>query len=331
MNRLAAALVIVLVGSARADDGHGFMHRLAAEVRARLGDAAAARRPALVPPVPVAVHWKAQRSGALDLGAPLVAMVGADLDGDGKGELYAVTAREVIAIGFAAGRPKELGRVAFAGDPAVPAPRDVVGAAIVDGNAVIATVSSWARGLRVTWRGGQLVADPGEPGFALCAGEQAQLEPGKNFFGSGASVIYAARCRRDLVDAQGHPLHVRAELAVTGKLDVSVETCAAGGAPCEPAVHHAYADVGVAFELADVDRDGTPEVIYAGAGAPGDPDTVRVVALGADAKQARLRKTFTAGGVAGLAVVDVDGDRVQDVFAAVRLVGSTRVDLWRLD
>ena len=38
-----------------------------------------------------------------------------------------------------------------------------------------------------------------------------------------------------------------------------------------------------------------------------------------------------AGGVAGLAVVDIDGDGVEDVVSAVRLVGSPRVDLWRLE
>jgi hypothetical protein len=35
---------------------------------------------------------------SFDLGAPLVALTAADLDGDGKPELYAVTSREVVAI-----------------------------------------------------------------------------------------------------------------------------------------------------------------------------------------------------------------------------------------
>src|SRR5206468_7233117 len=111
--------------------------RRAQPVRARLDAAAASHVARLVPPVPIAVKWKPQKLGSLDLGAPVVAVAAADLDGDGKAEVYLVTAREVIAVGFA-GRLHKLGHVAFGGDPAVPAPRDVVGTAVVDGRAVIA-------------------------------------------------------------------------------------------------------------------------------------------------------------------------------------------------
>src|ERR1041385_6412816 len=53
-----------------------------------------------VPPKKVAIKWRLTKIGTVDLGAPLVALTGADLDGDGHGELYAVTAREVIALGW---------------------------------------------------------------------------------------------------------------------------------------------------------------------------------------------------------------------------------------
>jgi len=107
-----------------------------------------------------------------------------------------------------------------------------------------------------------------------------------------------------------------------------VERC--HGATCQPIATHAYKDYGVALELADVDRDGRPEVIVTGAGAPGDPDAVKVMTLGGDEKKGLFRKTFT-GGVAGVAVVDGDGNGAPEVFAVVRLVGATRVDVWRLD
>ena len=284
-----------------------------------------------MPPVPVAVKWLPQKLGSIDLGAPIVALAAAELDGDGHGELYAVTSREVIAIGIVDKRLRELGRVAFASELAVPAPRDVVGAAVVEGRVLVASVSSFTRGLRVAWRGKALLGDPGDLGFVLCAGEHVQLAPGRNYFGDAANASYGTRCRKDLVDALGHPLAIRAQLSSTNKLDIAVERCAAGGTDCTHAADYAYTHVGVAFELADLDRDGTPEVIFAGAGAPGDPDDLRVVTFGDDEKKSKLRKSFTAGGIAAIAVTDLDHTGAPQVVAAVRLVGSTRVDLWRMN
>jgi hypothetical protein len=314
---------------AHADDGgRDYLARLAAAVRARLGDAAAAHVVRLVPPVPVAVKWKPQKLGSLDLGAPIVAVAAADLDGDGKAELYVVTGRDVIVASLA-GRVREQGRVAFGGEPAVPASRDLVGTAVVDGAALIASVSAWAVDLRVQWNGKSLTATPGASGFRVCE-ERLQLQPGRNHFREGAAALIGARCRSDLVDPAGAPLRIRGELSVTGTLDVAVERCAADGTACRPAASYRYKDVGVAFEIADVERDGTPDVIASTASAPGDPDAVRVIALGASAGKPSFKKPFN-GGVAGIAVADGDGDGVPEVIAVVRLAGATRVDVWRLD
>jgi hypothetical protein len=311
-----------------------FFHDLAHEVGQRLDDVIAANAPKLTPPTPVTVHWHAQKLGSIDLGATLVALAAADLDGDGKAELYALTARDVVAIKVRNHALDEAGRVVYTGELASPASRDVVGTAIVDGDAIAATASGWARGMRVRWRGNQLVGELVEAGFLLCPGERAQLAPGRNYFGgtggAGAGAIFTARCRDDMVDAVGHPLHARAALSTAGRLDIAVERCDAG-APCVPTgAKHELANVGVAFEIADVDRDGTPEVIHAGAGAPGDADAVKVVELGGDPKKPVFRKSWS-GGVAAIAVADIDGDGVLDVICAVRLVGATRVDLWRLN
>ncbi len=328
---LAAALVAVAAASALAGDGDGdgFLHRLMTEARQRLDAAATGRAPKLVPPQPVAMRRVLKKVGSLELGAPLVALTAADLDGDRKAELYAVTSREVIAIAIDR-RPRELARVAFAAEPAAMSPRDMVGTAVADGNAIVASVSSRAKSLRVHWKGRALVGEAGDPGFLLCPGERAELAGGRDYFTVGGAQLYGVRCRNDLVDAQGYPLHVRAALSIGNRLDIEVARCPPGGA-CEPATRFGHGEVGVAFELADLDRDGVPELIFAGDGAPGDPDTLRIASLGDDPKHPKLKRPFTAGGIAGIAAADVDGDGLVDVIVATRLVGATRVDLWRLE
>jgi hypothetical protein len=343
---LAVVLCCAAMPAAFADDRDpprgfdaGYLGRLAAAVRARLDDAATAHRTRLVPPVPVVVKWRPQKLGSFDLGAPIGAVAAADLDGDRRAELYVVTSREVIAASIA-GKVHELARVAFTGDPAVPASRDVVGTAVVDdrkrvagdgvdGGGLIAAVSAWAKDMRVQWDGKALTGKPGAPGFRVCS-DRMQLATGRNHFRDGSAALFGARCRGDLVDPAGAPLRVRGELSASGVLDVAVERCAGDGNACMPAGTYRYKDIGVAFEIADVDRDGTPEVIVSSASAPGDADAIRVIALGAPASKPAFKKSFN-GGVAGIAVADGDGDGVAEVIAVVRLAGATRVDVWRLN
>jgi len=338
---VVASVACAAAGSARADDG--YFTRLAGAVRAQLDEAATSHGAKLVPPVAVVPRWLPQKLGSLDLGAPIVAVAAADLDGDGKAEVYLVTSREVIAVSIAGKAIRELGRVAFTGEPAVPASRDVVGTAVVDGNALIAAASAWTKDLRVEWRGKTLTARHGAPGFRVC-GDRMQLAPGRNHFREGSAAVFGARCRDDLTDAAGYPLHIRGELSATGTLEVTVARCAPDGSACRPAGVFALKDVGFAFEIADVDRDGTPDAVVSSASAPGDADAVRVVPLpesvdaaphgkdraGNPAGKPLFKKPFN-GGVAGLAVADGDGDGVLEVIAVVRLPGATRVDLWRLD
>jgi len=262
MVRAGAVLVAVVTSGVAVASAQpapdAYLARLAATVQRRLDELAAGHAPKLVPPKPVAVRWKAARVGSLDLGAPLIAMTAGDLDGDGASELYVVTTREVVAFALRANKPVELGRVAFAGDRAVPAPRDAVGTAVVQGTELVAASSGWAQELRVSLAG-KPVAQPGEApgaGFLVCANERWQLAPGRNYFVAGGT-FHGVRCQSGLVDRAGTPLRVRAQLAITGKLGIAVERCARTGA-CEPAGAYEYANAGTAFEIADVDRDGTP-------------------------------------------------------------------------
>jgi hypothetical protein len=298
----ALLVLVMLTGVANAgrDD---FVQRLLAETRARIDAAIAARPPVLVPPKKIAVKWRLTKVASIDLGAPLLTLA------SGPGKLYAVTPHEVVALAVQGKKLVELTRVALTGERAIPAPRDIVASAIVNGDTLVVHVSSFATSMSLAWVDKALVATPGVAGFELCPGVTMQLTPGRNYFGD----LYMSRCA-SLVDVEGRALRVRGDVSVANKLTVT-----SGAQTFE------FKDAGVAIELADIDHDGTPEVIYSAAGAPGDADTLRVLSLGDDEKKPKLKKAFTAGGIAGIATVN------GEVFVAVRLVGSSRVDLWRIE
>lgn len=321
------ALGVLVSSSARAGSADDFFARLAAAARQSVDEVIAARAPKLVPPVPVTLTWKPVRLGSFDPGVPLVALIAADLDHDGKAELYAVTTREVIVLGVANKKVTELGRVAFVGDPAMPASRDPVGTAVVDKGEVVASSSAWDSDLRVSWQGKTLVAKAGQPGALVCPGERLMRVPGKNHFGDPNAPVYGVQCS-ELVDPIGAPLRLRAVL-VGMRLEITVERCGTTGG-CLPVAKHDLKDYGSVFAVADVDRDGKPDVIVTGAGAPGDPDAIKVMTLGGDTKKGLFRRTFQSG-VVGIGVGDSDGDGTVEVIVAVRLAGTTLLDLWRLD
>jgi hypothetical protein len=319
LRSLALVAAVASVAHANSVNSDDFLARLITSSRAEMAKLVAARAPKLVPPVPVKIAWKPVRLGSLDLGGQLVTVEAGDLDGDGKGELYAVTQREVLAIGLDK-KAKILARTPYTGEPASRLSRDFFGTAVIENTALVAKCSGWASELRVSWKNKALVGTLADAsaGNLVCKGERLVPVPGRNHFGDAANPIYDVRCRTDLVDPEGKPLTARATLAA-GKMLVTANDKT-----------FELKDYGVAFALGDVDRDGKPEIVVTGANAPGDPDAVKVMTLGGDEKKALFRKTFQ-GGVAGVAIVDGDGDGIAEVIAVVRLVGSPRVDIWRLD
>jgi hypothetical protein len=303
--------------------------------RADLAAAVAEMVPPPVPPVPVKVTWRPKRIASINLGTPLLALVGGDLDGDKRAELYAITERDVVV--FDVGKKvTERARAALPGDIPAIRPRDQVATAYIERGAVPelrVMTSSRGHGARYALEGKTLRELGQLDQFPACPGRTLALVQGRNHFGTQEAPVYGLRCRDDLVDRAGTLLSVTAELGAGGALSVTITprlaegaTSIYGGAPVEvPAVGYAY-------EVADVDRDGIVELIAAGAGAPGDRDVIKVISIegAAVAKKPKHRKAFT-GGVVAIAVADVDADGADEVIGAVRLPGSTKVDLWKLN
>jgi hypothetical protein len=223
------------------------------------------------------------------------------------------------------------------------APRDPVAAAVVVGSELRVRSSTSGAGARYTYKDGKLKAGKAIDGYPLCADRDGALAPGRDYFERPAqdalpadwpAKYWAAACRTGLVDAAGRALRVDAVLGAHGALAVDVTVrCAKDEAGCTAARATEIDGVGVAFAVADVDRDGAPEVITAADGAPGDADTVKVhtvPAAGGKLGKPLFKKAFS-GGVGGIVADDVDGDGDIEVVAAVRLAGASRVDLWLLD
>ena len=338
-----AVLVLALARPAPAsDEGGGPPPKgppTLADVYRLLDEELAAATASLTPPPPpVPVTWKAKRVASVDLGAPLLALAVGDLDGDRRGELVALTERAVVVMTPARRGLVEKARLALPADPAPVRPRDAVGALAIapgaDGVAEIwARSSSAGRGARYRLVDGALREVAPVDGFPFCAGHLVELVPGRNYATGADGPFLARRCRDDVVDGRGRKVRAEATVGVDGGLTLSVATrCPPGASDC-PADRTVRLDgAGVAFEVDAVDRDGTLEVITSAAGAPGDADAVQVRSLGAAGLSAKPRfKRGFSGGIAALGSGDVDGDGDRDVFAAVRLAGARKVDLWLLD
>jgi hypothetical protein len=280
--------------------------RLDGELRAYLGAPPASR--------PVRARRLAFRQlrAALELGGPLLALDAADLDGDGRAELIALTADETVVVALRDDGPSIVSRAPLSGPAPVPRPRGPVGALVVGADGQIHARSSEHAGA-----------------FPLCERAdkivEASLVPGQHLFtrdGVDLGVPAAALPPRFLAARCAGPVLAIVDAAGTLHLARAGDKAAWGRIP----------GVGTAFALADLDGDGALEVVVAGFRPPGAGDTLTFYRIGLDGSARALRRpTTTPGGVVALAAGDFDGDGAIDVVGAVRTGDPTRSDLWLAD
>ena len=314
-----------------------FFDEVWASIEAQLTRAVAENR--RKPPQPVTVKWKKKRLGAIDLGAPVLDIVASDLDGDSKDELVALTTTHVVVL-RKSGRRK-IQEVARLGLPDKTAPlrsRSPVGMLFVaDGGEIRARTSDQAEGIAASFDGKKLSEARRLAGWPLCADGTAELAGGRNYFDLGSVAwtsevshraidtdFVSARCRSGLVDPAGDQLEMFGFVDVDDSL---VVRCRSELGKCD-ARETVLKDVGYAFELADVDNDGHPEVVTTSTqpyGGTSDRVTIR-----SQGGSTLFSKTF-GGGVVGVCAGDIDGDGAREVIAVVRLVGATRVNVWTLN
>ncbi len=335
---LVTAVWLAMAGSApaeppRVEDAHdGFLAEALARAAARVD---VARR---VAPEPVSLTWQRRHLGDVALSGPLLDLAAADLTGDGKAEILALAPGEAVALARReAGALEVAGRVAFdALELAAIRPRDPVGVTSIragsGGLRWLARSSERAAAAVIGWRDDRLVLEGQKSGFPICEGVALKLEAGRNTFEpqtEGGEPLHAMRCRRDLVDPEGRPYALTVAVDADGGLHVETEPRCAPGAPCpEPAAAGA-ADRGYAIAVADLDRDGAPEVAAAARRAPGAPDEVAVWSLERGELVEVYRVEFR-GPVAGIAAADINGDGRDELIVAVRAPGRHRVELYTL-
>jgi hypothetical protein len=323
----AAFAALALPAASAAEPPRPGLSRILQRAAELLAEASSQRVPPLRPPVPREVRWKAVRVASVDLGEPLRALLGADLSGDGKSELYAATATQLVALGWSDRKLRELSRLALPGAPPPIEPRDPVVTLTRDPAAAAVLVRSSRRDLpaRAAWRGPQLVMESASGGFPMCPDRNPDLVSGRNYFLEGdGRPFWALVCDDTLVDASGRARSLWARLDTSGALTVHC-------VDCQPAWEAwSIADVGTAMVLADVNRDGQVEVIASSAGAPGDPDVVKVLRQPPTETPVEFRRAFS-GSIVGIAAGDWDGDGAVEIVVAVQLRGSAKWDLWRLN
>jgi len=288
------------------------------------------------------------RSGPLRLspriydfaGRQVLALAAADVDGDGRVELLALQPRTVTVLKLkqgARGWAKAL-MASLRSPLAGMSPRRVMGALVAqdldgDGRAeVLARSSELEKGARLTFDGNQLIPQGdfwGYPlftegdGAGVAKGVTCRAVAGKDLLdgatlssGAGASgrpplpTAFYGMVRVQVPRQQGGPLSYYGVAEQSGRLRIF-----------EGALTRQVAELptaGVAFDLADLDDDGSLELITSDANGPDKEDRVTIYRLsGHHGPQITWRGARLGGRVTALTHGDLDGDGKLEVVAAL--------------
>lgn len=298
----------------------------------------------IAPPVPRTLRWRPSRIWSGELQGELVDMVAGDLNNDGTSELYALTTEKLVVLSRARGLFDVRSQHELPAELASMRSRDPIGSARVSRHEGVPTLrvrtSEQEQGASYQLINGALVKMSESTGYPLCQWSSIEAAPGRNFF-VGSSVVwseedaplseyaleaalYSVRCSRNTVDPSGHPLTLLSEVSSARRLRLR---CLGNEEFCQANARE-FEDVGYAHLVADINNDGSPELITSSTSLPGTPDRVSVRTLEPGRERVLFEESFS-GGIVAIAAGDFDGDDSLSLVVAVRK--QNKVSLWLLN
>jgi hypothetical protein len=283
-------------------------------------------------------------------GAAYLAMVAADLDRDGVIELLLLSRDRVDALRVSrtrrgALRIAPLASAALASLPRAPArPRRPIGTLASRADGVVGRTSDHATPFAVRFDGTTVSAEARpdacpEGAYPLDDGTTcASAVLGRDYFHAELAAAprapaapeapaprpalagFYARAARVLSQRDGPPLDAEAIVTPRGRLVLSVGE-RRGALP----------DVGAALAIADLDADGTLEILTSGPGAVGEGDRLTLRRWGR-ALGTVYESPPLSGSVLAAATADLDGDGAEELLAIEEPVdASATATLWVLE
>ncbi|MCC6876110.1 MAG: hypothetical protein IT378_17510 [Sandaracinaceae bacterium] len=279
------------------------------------------------------------RAGELPAGG-YVAMAAADVDMDGRTELVMVRAADVTVLRVSPARGalriEHVARLDFpSGTPTAPSRRRrVVASARGDGDGVVLRTSEHARTFRLGWQEDHPELAPAQSSCAqdlFPMGDAcARLVEGRDFFEPRVLErgvehetpgSFYTRVARPIRTAEGGTVLYEAIVTPHGRL-----AARAGDRPIGAAGY------GASLALADLDDDGSPELLTSSARNVGAGDQLALLRiLPRGALHVVWRSPELEGSVLVTCAADVDDDGVEEMLAIEEPAGTgARARLWVL-